>query len=297
MKHLVFIVNPKSGVERNKQIQNAIEQNLNKQVYSYEIKYTERIAHGEELARKAATDGAFAVVAVGGDGSVNDVVRGLYGSNTALAIIPKGSGNGLARTLSIPIDLDKSIQVINSGIEEVIDLGKVNETLFASNAGVGYDALICKKFSTSEKRGLAVYAWLVTKYMWLYKDWTWDIEIDGKKTTKKAFFINVANGKQFGYNFKIAEHADWTDGLLDVVIIKKFPKILGGILGARMLMGKLSNSPFVEHYIAKKIVIRHPNLKWMQKDGDSKECTNELIFTVIPKAIKVIVGKPFEGLK
>lgn len=293
MKHLVFIVNPKSGVERNKQIEDAIDRLLNKERYSYEIKHTERVAHGEEIARKAATDGAFAVVAVGGDGSVNDVVRGLYGSNTALAIIPKGSGNGLARTLSIPMDLDKSIEVINSGIEECIDLGKVNESIFASNAGVGYDALICKKFASSEKRGLSVYIWLITKYLWLYNDWIWEIEIDGKKLSKKAFFISVANGKQFGYNFTIAEHADWTDGLLDVVIIKKFPKILGAILGVRMLLGKLSKSPFVEHYTAKEIVIRHPKLKWLQKDGDPQACSNELHFSIIPKAINVIVGKPF----
>jgi diacylglycerol kinase (ATP) len=291
MKHLVFLVNPKSGVERNKQIQAAIDNCLDKSIYSYEIQLTEYIGHGEELARQSAKNGAFAVVAVGGDGSVNDVIRGLYGSETALAIIPKGSGNGLARTLKIPIDTEKAIQVINRGLSEKIDLGIANEKLFASNAGVGYDALVCKKFARSERRGLSVYAWLVTKYLWLYRDWTWHIEVDGKSYERTAFFINVANGRQFGYNFKIAEDASWTDGLLDVIIINKFPKVLGGVLGLRMLRGTLLKSKYVECLRGKNIVISHPNLKLMQKDGDATDCVNVLNINVLPQSQMVIVGE------
>ena len=112
-KHIVFIINPKSGVERRKEIQEGIEGNLDKQQYSYEILNTEFAKHGTTLAREAAKNGAYAVVAVGGDGSVNDVVQGLQGTDTLLAIIPKGSGNGMARTMKIPLNTNDAIKVIN----------------------------------------------------------------------------------------------------------------------------------------------------------------------------------------
>jgi len=102
-KHIVFIINPKSGVERQKEIQEGIDSHLDKEKYSHEIQYTEFIKHGTKLANDAARAGAYAVAAVGGDGSVNDVVQGLLGTNTLLAIIPKGSGNGMARTMRIPL--------------------------------------------------------------------------------------------------------------------------------------------------------------------------------------------------
>jgi YegS/Rv2252/BmrU family lipid kinase len=291
MKHLVFIVNPKSGVDRNKAIQETIDKCLDKSIYSYEIQLTQRAGHGEDLAREASKLGAFAVVAVGGDGSVNDVLRGLYGSETALAILPKGSGNGLARTLKIPLDLEAGIKTINRGITEKIDVGFANEKLFASNAGVGYDALVCKKFATSNTRGLITYAWLITKYMWLYRDWTWKINVDGKAFEEKAFFISVSNGSQFGYNFKIAEDASWTDGLFDVVIIKKFPKILGAFLGLRMIRGTLLKSKYVLRIRGKNITISNPELKLMQTDGDPIDCTNEIKYRIAEKIQKVIVGQ------
>lgn len=290
MKHLVFIVNPKSGVDRNKQIRDIIEQYLDQQVYTYEIQHTERAGHGEDLARAAAAKGVYAVVAVGGDGSVNDVIRGLYGSSATLAIIPKGSGNGLARSLKIPVTVEQAIQTINRGLNEKIDLAFANDKLFASNAGVGYDALVCKKFATSNRRGLAVYAWLITKYMWLYKDRTYNIEVDGKELEEKAFFVSVANGSQFGYNFKIAEDASWTDGLLDVVIIKKFPKILGALLGLHMLRGTLLKSNYVKRIRAKNITISNPDLKLMQVDGDPMACANTIHYKIIPESLNVIVG-------
>lgn len=291
MKHLVFIVNPKSGVDRNKSIQAVIDNRLDKSVYTYEIQLTERAGHGEDLARAAAKAGAFAVVAVGGDGSVNDVLRGLYGTETALAILPKGSGNGLARTLKIPMKLEDGIRTINKGLVEKIDLGFANEKLFASNAGVGYDALICKRFATSDRRGLLVYMWLITKYLWIYKDWTWNITVDGQQLQQKAFFINVANGCQFGYNFKIAEDASWTDGFFDVVIIKKFPKILGAVLGLRMFSGTLLKSKYVQRIRGKNITISHPDLKLMQTDGDPMACSNEIHYRIVERVQQVIVGE------
>jgi len=288
-KHLVFIVNPNSGVEREKQVQHAIDKHLDHTIYSHEILHTQYAKHGTQLAKEAAGKGAFAVVAVGGDGSVNDIVAGLQGTETALAIIPKGSGNGMARTIGIPLKIDVAMQVINAGKTSHIDIGFANNRIFVSNAGVAFDALISKKFAKSVRRGFAVYSWLVTKYMWLYKERWFDITIDGKPMRERAFILSVANMQQFGYNFKIAPHADWTDGMLDVVIIKRFPKILGGRLVIRAMSGTITDSPYVKHYKAKKVIISNPKLKLMQTDGDAHECNDTVEFSIREGAQKIIV--------
>lgn len=288
-KHLVFIINPRSGVDRQKAIQNAIDTTLDQQQYSYEIQYTQYAKHGTLLAKEAAAKGAYAVVAVGGDGSVNDIVAGLLDTDTCLAIIPKGSGNGMARTMGIPLKEQEAIAVINKGNEIKMDIGYANERPFISNAGVAFDALISRKFAKSVRRGFAIYSWLVTKYLWVYKAWKWDIEIDGKPLQEKAFIITVANGRQFGYNFQIAPDANWTDGLFDVVIIRNFPRILGGLIALRAMNGSILKSPYVKHYRAKEVVVSHPQLRLMQTDGDAHDCENRIRFTIKKGLQKVIV--------
>ena len=288
-KHIVFIINPKSGVERQKEINEAVLAHLDERKYTHEIWNTEYAKHGITLAREAAQKGAYAVVAVGGDGSVNDVVQGLLGTDTLLAIIPKGSGNGMARTMRIPLDTAGAIKVINKGNTGDMDIAYANGKPFISNAGVAFDALISKKFAKSEKRGLMVYSWLVTKYMWLYQERDFKIVVDGKEHTSKAFMVNVANGQQFGYNFKIAPMASFSDGILDIIIIRKFPKILGGTLVARAMTGTIVKSPFVKHLTGKEITISNPMLKLMQTDGDAHVCEPEIKFTIQKAAQRVIV--------
>jgi len=288
-KHIVFIVNPKSGVERQKEISHAIDVHLDSKQYTHEIRFTEYAKHGVKLAAEAAADGAYAVVAVGGDGSVNDIVHGLAGSDTVLGIIPKGSGNGMARTMRIPLTTDEAVKVISKGNVAAMDVGNANGQLFISNAGVAFDALISRKFAKSEKRGLMVYSWLVTKYLWLYKTWDFNITIDGNEMRERAFMINVANGEQFGYNFLIAPMASYTDGLLDIVVIRKFPKIMGGLIALRAMTGTITRSPYVKHFTGKEITISHPNLRLMQTDGDAHECSNSITFKIAPGAQRVIV--------
>jgi len=288
-KHLVFIVNPKSGVEREKIIKSAIETTLDHEQYTHEIVHTEYAKHGIELAKQAAAQGAFAVVAVGGDGSVNDIANGLSGTNTALAIIPKGSGNGTARTLGIPLEIHAALKVINRGNSINMDIAFANDRLFISNAGVAFDALIAKKFAKSVRRGIVMYSWLVTKYMWLYNERTFDILVDGKPLKERAFIACVCNMQQFGYNFKIAPQANWTDGLFDVIIIKRFPKILGGMLVLRAMTGTITKSPYVKFMRAKEVTISNPILKLMQTDGDAHDCEPTIHFKLKPGAQKVIV--------
>jgi diacylglycerol kinase family enzyme len=134
-----------------------------------------------------------------------------------------------------------------------------------------------------------VYSWLVTKYLWLYKTWNFDITIDGKKLQENAFMVNVANGTQFGYNFRIAPMARYDDGILDIIIIRKFPKILGGLIAFRAMTGTIAQSPYVQHHTGKEITISHPSLSLMQTDGDAHPCSNSITFRVVPGAQRVLV--------
>jgi diacylglycerol kinase (ATP) len=289
MKHLVFIINPRSGVDRQKAIQQSIETVLDKSQFTYEIQYTQYPKHGIELARAAAEKNAFSVVAVGGDGSVNDVAKGLIGTITSLSIIPKGSGNGMARTLSIPLDERAAIGLINKGNTVMMDIGYANGEPFISNAGVAFDAVISDKFAHSKRRGLRAYSWLVTRHLWIYKVLEWDIVLDGNAFKEKAFIVNVANGRQFGYDFQIAPGASWTDGLFDVIIIRKFHPFLGGLMALRLLKGSILNSRYVSRHPAKEVLISHPSLNLMQLDGDAFPCANTVRFTMAPAVLKVVV--------
>ncbi len=289
MEKVLFIINPKSGVDRVKALQGLIDQHLDQRKYHYEIAHTQYAKHGTELARNAAANGIEVIVAVGGDGSVNDVITGIYGTKARLGIIPKGSGNGLARSLQIPLDPAKAIEVINQGKTAVIDLGKADQRIFVSNAGVGFDALVARKFAKSNRRGMAIYSWIVTKYLWMYKEWKWNIEVDGVPMQERAFILTVANAAQFGYNFKIAPLADLQDGLFDIVIIKKYPKILGALIALRAFNGTLMKSKYVLHFKGKKVTISHPQLSLLQMDGDVHKCGPEVNIEMLKASLNILV--------
>jgi YegS/Rv2252/BmrU family lipid kinase len=288
-KHIVFIVNPKSGTERQKEIGNAVATHLDRSLYTHQILITKHAGHGAELARAAAANGAHAVVAVGGDGSVNEIARGLEGTGCNLGIIPKGSGNGISRTLGIPLGLADAIKVINRGNTTTIDIGYANDRLFVSNAGIAFDALIAQKFATSHKRGFLVYSWLVAKHLWTYKSRDYTIIADGKELHERAFMVNVANGKYFGYTFRIAPMAECNDGKLELIVVSSFPKILGGLIAMRAMLGDITTSRYVSHHTCNTITISHPELTSMQVDGDAIPCANSITFQVKPLAQRILV--------
>ncbi len=271
-----------------KALEEIIDSHLDKSKFRHEIAFTQYAKHGTEIARQAVSDGYDLIVAVGGDGSVNDIIAGIYQTDVPLAIIPKGSGNGLARTLNIPLDASKAIELINGEHYTRIDLGRANDHLFVSNTGVGFDTLVAKKFAKSNKRGIAVYGWIVTKNLWKYKEWTWELEVDGRIYSEKAFILTVANARQFGYNFKIAPLADLQDGLFDVIVLRKYPKLLGALIAIRAFRGTLLKSRFVRCIKGKEVTIRHPELSILQVDGDVHPCKKEVAVHMLPGALKII---------
>ncbi len=271
-----------------KAIESALEIRLDRTRFSYEIRTTQKAQHGIEIAREAAQQGAYAVVAVGGDGSVADVAKGIYGTETALAILPKGSGNGFARSLGIPLSLTAAIDCINKGQILRVDVGFANDHLFLSNAGVAFDAEVIRAFADSTRRGLMTYSEIILKRLFSYKPRRWKLCLDGQEQEEHAFMVVVANGRQFGYNFQIAPQADYTDGLFDVVSVRRFPHWAGPLIALDSLLGRMHRNRYVHTWQAARVEIAHPELNFFQTDGDAYPCDGKVVFRIEQKALKVV---------
>jgi len=289
VKKILFIINPRAGVDRSKAIETALQQHLDHQQYQYEIAETQYPKHGTAIAKDAVASGIDVVVAVGGDGSLNDIIQGIHNTDTVLGVIPMGSGNGLARSAGIPLKLEAAIKVLNKNNVHAIDSGMVdNKRLFISNAGVGFDAVVTEEFVHSKKRGFWSYVGIINKKIWSYSPKKWTIELDGKVIREKAFMITVANATQLGYNFQIAPVALMNDGYFDVVVIRKHPKILSGIIGLQAFTDTLLNNRYVNHYKAKSVKISSESNRVMQMDGEAIDCASTISIEMSEKSIKLL---------
>ena len=199
-KKISFIINPISGTQGKEQILKWLDEKLDKSRYIPEVIYTERAGHAVEIAALKAKEEAFAVVAIGGDGTINEIARSLVHTKTALGIIPCGSGNGLARHLQIPMDAKKAINIINEGLIDIIDYGKINDVPFFCTCGVGFDAFVSLQFSKAGRRGPLIYLEKTLLESLKYKPETYELEMDGSTLRYKAFLIACGNASQYGNN-------------------------------------------------------------------------------------------------
>ena len=288
----VVVVNPISGVGKQKKIETLLKENLNQDLFDYTVRYTEHIHHGTELAREAADQGYDCIVAVGGDGSVNDVAQGIKDSGVTMGIIPCGSGNGLARTLKIPLKPALAIRTLNQMNELAIDSIVINDRWLSVNAaGVGFDAYIARLMHAAKTRGFAAYANLVLREYASYKSNTYRMTIDDRTIERSAWFIAVANGRQYGYNFAVAPKAQLTDGLIDISIIDKIPLDHIPITAPLAFMNLLDHSQHAEMFRGKEIIIEGNVHKWVNIDGEGENLGKELHFVNHPQSVKIFAHK------
>ena len=241
-----------------------------------------------EIAREAADKGYDCVVAVGGDGSVNDVVQGIKDTDTRLGIIPCGSGNGLARTLKLPLQPWLAIRVLNQQCEQTIDSIVVNDRWVVVNAaGCGFDAYIARLMHSAKTRGLAAYTNLVLREYTRYKNSDYRITVDGHEYYRNAWFIAVANSRQFGYNLAVAPKAKLDDGLLDVSILDKVPIDHLGITAPLAFTNHLDLSQHVEMFRAKDVLIEGNADRWVNLDGEGENIGTSVHFTMHPNSVKI----------
>ena len=290
-KNILFIINPVSGRSKYINIEELINKNLYHSLFSFTIKYTTHPHHATELALEAVKNNIDIVAVVGGDGTINEVASSLLNSQIALAIVPLGSGNGLARHLKINLKPQKAIQQINSMKMSEIDACKINNFLFFNVAGIGFDAEIAFHFSRQKKRGFFKYVRLILYYFFKIRPFSCYIEVENKTIQRTPFFITFANSSQWGNNAQIAPLASTNDGLIDICICKK-PKFHQIIPFAILLMcGKFHHDKNAEHFVCKSIKITsHDNSPfYLHVDGEPKSHVYDIQCQVIEKALKFII--------
>lgn len=288
-KKILFIINPISGIGKQKKVEQALETYLDKEKFDYQINYTSYAHHATALSLAAVLKGFDIVVAVGGDGSINDCVKGLVSTGVTLGIIPAGSGNGLARCLNLPLSVEDAIKCINNQKSMDMDSIKLNDTVYASIAGVGFDALIAKEFAKTHTRGFQPYLKLVLQHYPQYKQQDYTLIIDGKEITTQALFISFANSTQFGFNTEIAPNAELDDGLIDVVIVKKPPLPLLLWTAQLLFFNQFDKSIYVETHQARHIVVKNNGEIGVNLDGEYTEFNGDLDFSIEEKSLNVII--------
>lgn len=286
---IAFVVNPISGTEGKEQILHLLDERLDRQRYEAEVVYTERAGHAVEIAADKARQGYYAVVAIGGDGTINEVARSLVHTDTALGIIPCGSGNGLARHLRIPLEARRAIDVINGGLVDTIDYGRINDRPFFCTCGVGFDAFVSLKFAQAGKRGPLTYIEKTLMESLKYKPETYDLEMDGISSHYKAFVIACGNASQYGNNAYIAPQATLNDGLLDITILEPFTLLEVPALSFQLFNKTIDQNSRVKTFRCSSLTIHRKQEGVAHFDGDPIMMGTDIHVQLIRLGLKVIV--------
>jgi YegS/Rv2252/BmrU family lipid kinase len=289
-KKIIFVVNPISGTQGKKAILKWIDERIDRSIYDYSIVRTEYAGHASIIAKEAARDGIDIVVAIGGDGTINEIGRSLVHTNTALGIIPCGSGNGLARHLRIPMEPKAAIEIINQGDKCCIDYGKINNIPFFCTCGVGFDAFVSLKFADSGKRGLLTYLENTLHESLVYQPETYEIENEEGTMKYKAFLIACGNASQYGNNAYITPQASLTDGLMDITIMEPFTVLDVPSLSFQLFNKTIDQNSRIKTMRAKKIKIHRTKEGVLHFDGDPLMAGKELEVEIIPKGLHVIAS-------
>lgn len=267
-----------------------IEKHVSADQFNWKIRYTEKRNHGAEIAA-AEKHNYDAIIAVGGDGSVNEIGSALIDSSCALGIIPCGSGNGIARHLKVPLNVEKAVQRVARFSEITIDTGLVNETPFIGTCGFGFDAHIAEKFDSFGKRGFFSYAQLVIREYNGYEAPVFKITGKGIDLEKKAIMCSVANSSQFGNGFTISPNSDIQDGIFEMVFLERFSWIKAPIIAGKFFSKSIHTS---KHFSTLsftdriKIEVQGVNEFYYHIDGEPLKGKGDFSVTIRPKSLNIL---------
>lgn len=270
-----------------------IEKYLDDSTYKAFIVFSDGVAHARQIAKEAVNKFDL-VVAVGGDGTINEVASSIVNTGMPLGIIPFGSGNGLSRFLDIPMNAEKAVKNLTTGHSETIDSATLNGRPFFNMAGMGFDAHIAEVFAHTKKRGFFTYFKSSLQEVAKYKAQTYTIDIDGKVYEREAFMLSFANSSQFGNNAHISPHASVQDGLIDVCITKPFPLWLFPVLGVRMATATTDKTKYVEIIRGKHINVKRDNPGPIHLDGEPRILGTDININIVPNSLKVIAGGSYK---
>lgn len=292
-KRIAFIINPISGTGDRKRLPDIIQKNLDLAQFEHRILFTKEAGDGTRLAAECVNEKLDAVVAVGGDGTMNEIAKSLIHTDTALGLIPAGSGNGLARHLNIPINIAKAIQLLNRSEAIKIDYGLVNEKPFFCTCGTGFDAYVSMEFSKAKKRGVMTYLEKMVSSYRNYKLQTYHLMGEGIDFNNKAFLITFANASQWGNNAYIAPQASVQDGLLDVSVMSNFPNIAIPTVLLQLFTKNIHNDLFVNTFRTKEVTLIREASGPFHRDGEPYEEGKKIKIKIVKEGLNVLVKKRF----
>lgn len=285
---LWFIINPIAGNSKKVNLEKRIMQWIDKNLYEVSFQYTQYPGHGYHLGLEATRNQIDIVCAVGGDGSVHEIGKALLGSETKMAILPYGSGNGIARHLGISSKIKSAIQVINKGKGQKIDVMQCNDKTAIGFGGFGFDAFIAQQFKGSSFRGFWRYVYLVFKHFFKYKPHHFKIQHDSRIIAGNFLVVSIANASQYGNGFVIASQSDMGDGKLSLVLISPFPWYKAPSILWYAFSKKLHRSRYVEEVVFNEVHIE-TDARVGQLDGEVIPLNTSVHIKVVPKILHLII--------
>ena len=288
-RHILAIINPVSGTGSKDKIPRLIDTVVDQEKNDVSIVMSEYAGHAREIATQAVNDGIEIVIAIGGDGTVNEVGSALCGTDTALAIVPSGSGNGLARHLRISMNASRALQVLNNGVVGQFDYCTINGKPFFCTCGMGFDAAVSYKFSNEGTRGFITYIKTALSEYIKYQPQDYVINIDGTELKEKAFVIACCNAAQYGNNAYIAPRATMQDGLIDVTVMHPFNMIESPLIGARLFLRQLNHDNHVSIYRGKHVIIERTHEDIIHVDGDPMIMPAQVEIQNVSRGISIMV--------
>ena len=288
-RHILAIINPVSGTGSKDKIPRLIDTVVDQEKNDVSIVMSEYAGHAHEIATQAVNDGIEIVIAIGGDGTVNEVGSALCGTDTALAIVPSGSGNGLARHLRISMNASRALQVLNNGVVGQFDYCRINDRPFFCTCGMGFDAAVSYKFSNEGTRGFITYIKTALSEYIKYQPQDYVINIDGTELKEKAFVIACCNAAQYGNNAYIAPRATMQDGLIDVTVMHPFNMIESPLIGARLFLRQLNHDNHVSIYRGKHVIIERNQDDIVHIDGDPLVMPARVEIENVSRGIHILV--------
>jgi len=289
MEKITFIINPIAGHKKYKTAEIYIYRYLNLKKFNPTIKYSKKKGDVEKISREAINNGSNIIVAVGGDGTVNEVSTTLINSKLKMGVIPIGSGNGLALSLGIPLNIKRAIERINLTNVKQIDSMVINDSHSINIIGFGFDAFVAKHFSKESNRGLLKYIYLTFSLLRKYKSKEYTIRVNNKIEKIKAFTLNVCNGKQFGNNFYISPESKLDDGKLNICVVQDFKWYQFFFLITLFYFKKIHFSKLYKSYKAERLMVETKTKNLIHIDGESQILKNKVNINVKPKSINFIV--------
>jgi YegS/Rv2252/BmrU family lipid kinase len=288
--NILFLINPISGVGKKKIIPKCINKYLDKTKFEYQIKYTQYRRHAHKITQQNK-DKFNVIVAIGGDGTVNEVGSALIHSSCAMAIIPTGSGNGLAHHLNVPTKIKDALLLINNYKTKTIDTGLVNDIPFIGTCGFGFDAHIAKKFDEYHKRGLISYAKLVRKEFKKYQPLSYKVTINNEVKEFSTFMFCVANSSEFGNGFVISPHSNIADGIFENVSLDKFKFREVFKIGKQIFTKQIDKSDYFKSFTTKtnyQIEIVGQKQPIYHIDGEPMEGHHQFNIQIVPQSLVVV---------